>query len=240
MLVEVCANSLESALNAEKSGADRVELCSELGVGGVTPSYGLIKQVKNQLSIPVHVLIRPRSGDFDYSDYEFQIMKEDILMCKELGCEGVVSGILKDEHHLDVARTSALKEVAKDINFTFHRAFDWVAHPFEVLEELKDMQVQYILTSGQQLTALKGIALLKSLKQKAGKLVILPGGGVNEENAIAFKEAGFGAIHFSGSKKIKKLSEMPKILMNSMSFLQEDEITLSSRERIKTICDIVK
>ena len=113
MIVEVCANSLESARNAERAGANRIELCSELGVGGVTPSAGLIQLVKRELSIPVHVLIRPRGGHFTYSDAEFEVMKADILACKALGVHGIVSGILMDDFSLDVGRTKVLVELAK-------------------------------------------------------------------------------------------------------------------------------
>ena len=125
MKLEICANSYQSASNAEKAGAHRIELCAELAVGGITPSYGLLKKVMHDLTIPVHVLIRPRSGDFTYSDAEFQIMKENILICKELGVTGIVSGVLKLDNTIDIERTKELVAVAKPMNFTFHRAFDW-------------------------------------------------------------------------------------------------------------------
>ena len=129
MLVEVCANSLESALNAQKGGADRIELCSELGVGGITPSYGLLKMVKERLSVPVHVLIRPRAGDFSYSEMEFELMRRNIALCVDLGFEGIVSGILHRDFSLDEERTGALIEASGSLSFTFHRAFDWVNDP---------------------------------------------------------------------------------------------------------------
>ncbi len=131
MLLEICANSYQSAINAEKAGANRIELCAELAVGGITPSYGLLKKVMNDLTIPVHVLVRPRSGDFTYSDAEFQILKEDILICKELGVLGIVSGVLNLDNTIDLERTKELVETAKPMNFTFHRAFDWVLNPMD-------------------------------------------------------------------------------------------------------------
>jgi len=147
MLVEVCANSLQSALNAEKAGADRIELCSELAVGGITPSYGLMKAVADKISIPVRVLIRPRSGDFMYSNEEYEIMKRNIKLCSDIGFEGVVSGVLRNDFSLDKARTQELKHTAGNLKFTFHRAFDWISNPEESLVILEDIGVDTILTS---------------------------------------------------------------------------------------------
>ena len=122
MILEICANSYQSAINAEKAGAQRIELCSEISVGGITPSLGLLKKVMHSLSIPVQVLIRPRSGDFHYSNAEFDIMKENILQCKELGCAGIVTGILHKDNTIDLKRTSELIELSKPMCFTFDRA----------------------------------------------------------------------------------------------------------------------
>ncbi len=137
MILEICANSYQSAINAEKAGANRIELCSELAVGGITPSYGLLKKVMADLTIPVHVLIRPRSGDFTFSDAEFDIMKENILLCKELGVSGIVSGVLHTNNTIDIERTKELVEHSKPMNFTFHRAFDWVLNPEEEIKKLE-------------------------------------------------------------------------------------------------------
>ena len=164
MNLEICTNSYQSAINAEKAGAQRIELCSELAVGGITPSYGLIKQVVNTLQIPVHVLIRPRSGNFTYSDDEFNIMKQDIQLCKELGCQGIVSGILNIDNTIDIERTQELAILIKPLSFTFHRAFDWVINPFEALKVLNNLGVDRILTSGQNTSAEKGVERLKELK----------------------------------------------------------------------------
>src|SRR5690606_19728280 len=147
MLVEVCANSLQSALNAQMAGADRIELCSELGVGGITPSVGLIQSVKKELSIPIHVLIRPRSGHFTYSDSEFEVMKADILACSELGVDGIVAGILMDDFSVDVERNQELLKLAEPMHFTFHRAFDWVLDPVDALKQLERMGIGTVLTS---------------------------------------------------------------------------------------------
>ena len=160
MLLEICANSYESAINASIAGAHRIELCSELAIGGITPSYGLIKKVVADLKIPVHVLIRPRSGDFTYSKDEFEIMKHNILFCKELGCAGIVSGILQKDQTIDQARTKELIELAHPMSFTFHRGFDWTPDPIKAVLQLVVLGAQRVLTSGQEANAEKGILLL--------------------------------------------------------------------------------
>ena len=240
MLVEVCANSLESAINAQKAGADRIELCSELAVGGITPSYGLLKAVKTHISIPVHVLIRPRSGDFTFSDQEFNIMKTDIDLCVELGFEGIVSGVLQKDFTLDAKRTEELVVLSKGLKFTFHRAFDWVKNPFETLDQLEALGVDYILSSGQQKTALEGIDLLTELHQKRTSCTIMPGSGINESNAGKFIEKGFKAIHLSGTKFHHTLYEVPRVSMNSTNFLNDDAIAISDLERIESVVNKVK
>src|SRR5690606_31730578 len=157
MLLEICANSLESALNAQSAGADRIELCAELGTGGITPSAGTLKLAKQRLDIPVHVLIRPRSGHFTYSGPEFEVMQADILACRELGLQGIVSGVLREDFSLDLERTKALVELAAPMHFTFHRAFDWVRAPLRALEQLEGIGVSTVLTSGGRATALEGL-----------------------------------------------------------------------------------
>ncbi len=215
MLVEVCANSLESAMNAQKAGADRIELCTELAVGGITPSYGLLKCIKANLKIPVHVLIRPRSGDFTNSDGEFDIMKKDIELCVELGFDGIVSGILHKDFTLDVERTKALIDLSGNLKFTFHRAFDWVLDPLSTMKQLETLGVDYILSSGQQNSALQGFGLLKDLNEKTTTCSIMPGGGINADNVEGFKNNEFEAVHLSGTKFIKRLNVNPTVSMNS-------------------------
>ncbi|WP_418602398.1 copper homeostasis protein CutC [Hwangdonia sp.] len=235
MLLEICANSYRSAIHAENAGANRIELCSELAVGGITPSFGLIKKTTETLKIPVFVLIRARSGNFTYSDDEFEIMKSDILQCKALGCSGIVSGVLNKNNTIDVVRTKILMALAKPLPFTFHRAFDWVENPLEALGQLADLGVDRVLTSGQETAANKGLELLKQLKEKAeNKIGILPGGGINAENALLFKEAGFNEIHCSATT-IKQVIETPKISMNSASFFDERTISFSDETRIANI-----
>lgn len=235
MLVEICTNSYQSAVNAQEAGAHRIELCAELAVGGITPSYGLIKQVLDTLKIPVFVLIRPRSGNFTYSKAEFNIMKQDIQLCKNLRCDGIVSGILNADNTIDVERTQELVELSKPLPFTFHRAFDWIVNPFEALVQLANLGVERILTSGQNTCAEKGIEQLIELKEKAyNKINILPGGGINAENSKLFIVSGFTEIHCSASS-IMQVNDTPKILMNNQMFFDETIEIYSDINKIKAI-----
>ena len=201
MKLEICANSYQSALNAQNAGADRIELCSELSVGGITPSYGLLQQVAEKISIPVNVLIRPRSGDFCYSDDEFEQMKANIKICKEFGFSGIVSGILNVNNSIDIIRTKELIQLSKPLSFTFHRAFDCVINPKKSLNELINLEVDRILTSGLKPKAIEGIKLIAELQKIAGNnLIIIAGSGINPQNAKYFKEAGLREIHSSASR----------------------------------------
>lgn len=240
MIIEICANSVESAINAEEGGANRIEFCGELSVGGITPSYGMLKRVIQQLSIPVFVLIRPRSGNFTYTDEEFEVMKEDILFCKQIGCSGIVSGVLNADNDLDIERTRELVELTKPLQFTFHRAFDWVSKPEESLKQLIKMGCKRVLTSGQKEKAIDGLPLLKKLQDVyGGKIVIMPGSGVNIDNVLEFKNNGFSEIHFSASKAYKNLVETPRISFNGNSS-DESFITKSDLTTIKQVVDKVK
>ena len=232
MKLEICANSYQSALNAQNAGADRIELCSELSVGGITPSYGLLKEVSEQLTILVNVLIRPRSGDFYYTDDEFLQMKSDIKTCKELGLNGIVSGVLNKDNSIDIARTKELIEFSKPLSFTFHRAFDCVSNPQESLIQLIDLKADRILTSGLQEKAENGIQLLIELQKLAeNKLIILPGSGIIPTNAILFKETGFKEIHTSASKIISHEKSI---------FFGNTPQTESDTETIKEILKVIK
>ncbi len=237
MLLEICANSYLSAINAEKAGAHRIELCTELAVGGVTPSHGLIQKVMKNLSIPVHVLIRPRSGDFTYSDDEFEVMKQDIVFCKELGCAGIVSGVLLSDQSIDLPRTKELIELSKPMSFTFHRAFDWVPNPFEIITRLENIGVDRVLSSGQNTSAEKGIELLKKLQSQTD-VIILPGGGINPKNAKLFLVHGFREIHCSATKQVESIT-IPKISMNSSKLFDETQLSYSDIDTIKNILQII-
>jgi len=240
MLVEICANSLKSAINAEKSGADRIELCTELGVGGITPSWGLLKAVKEKISIPIHVLIRPRSGNFTYNAEEFETMLLDIEQCKKLEMDGIVCGVLLPDLTLDEVRTRKLLEISEDLKFTFHRAFDWVKDPVNTFQKLQDLGVDHLLSSGQKLTAIEGLQLLKELLIISDDCKILPGSGINKDNVLEFKNAGFKEIHFSGTSFHQALETLPQISMISDKFLKEDRVAYSDLDIITKIINQIK
>ena len=187
----------------------------------------------DELTIPVHVLIRPRSGNFTYSDAVFEIMKENILLCKELGCTGIVSGVLNSDNTLDATRTEVLVQYSGSMSFTFHRGFDWIKNPFNALSKLEEIGVHRILTSGQQPCAMQGLNLLKELQKKT-TITIMPGGGISTDNAIVFKENGFSEIHASLTA-LKKVNDTPKISMNSSKHFTETQIAISSSEKIKQL-----
>ncbi|MEL6811680.1 MAG: copper homeostasis protein CutC [Bacteroidota bacterium] len=202
MIVEICANSYESALVAQNTGADRIELCTDLSVGGLTPSRREIEKVMQKLSIPTHVLIRPRPGDFCYSEAELETMLKDIAFCKELGCAGVVSGVLSTNNMIAPSESKRLIEASQGMEFTFHRAFDQAISAPNMVNLLMSFGVTRLLSSGRELKAIDGINFLKNLNEFIGdKVQIMPGGGINSENALAFKEAGFKMIHLSATKK---------------------------------------
>ena len=184
MLIEICANGLESARNAQTGGADRIELCTQLAVGGLTPSREELFDVLKTVKLDIHVLIRPRKGNFVYSTEELETMIADIGYCKEIGCHGVVSGVLTSEGDIDLIATKRLIDAAKGIDFTFHRAFDECNEPKKEIENLIDIGVTRLLSSGQEHTAIDGLNLLKQLKGIAGnRLEIMPGSGINVDNA---------------------------------------------------------
>lgn len=235
MLLEICASNYQSALNAQKAGAHRIELCSELGTGGITPSYGLLKKVMEELTIPVMVLIRPRSGNFIYSNADFDIMKRDIELCKELGCAGIVSGVLTADFKIDIRRTSDLIELARPLPFTFHRAFDHITNPEQAVVDLVNLGAKRILTSGQHSKAIDGIENLKRYQEIAGnELIIIPGGGINAGNCSVFAKANFKEIHASATEIIEQTNE-EKVSMNTPKFLQENIEVISNSENIMAI-----
>jgi len=182
-LLEVCCGSITSALNAQEGGAHRIELCDNLNEGGTTPSAGTIIMAKKMLRIPVFVLIRPRTGDFLYSDVELEVMKKDIQFCKERRVEGVVFGILKEDGSVDSERMKELVALSRPMQVTFHRAFDMTCEPFKALEDIIHLGIERILTSGQASTALAGADLIQQLNNRAyNRIIIMPGGGITEHN----------------------------------------------------------
>lgn len=237
MIFEICASSFESAKNAQIAGANRIELCSELGVGGITPSFGLIKKVMDELTIENCVLIRPRSGDFTYTEEEFDIMLRDITLCRELGCKGVVTGVLNTDNTIDEKRTLQLIEAAGALDFVYHRAFDCTPNPLEALETLKQLGVKRVLTSGGKKSAIEGLDLLKILlEQSEGKITIMPGGGINPQTIVKIKDAGFNEVHFSATTFEPAANVLPFSFLTD-SFLNESVRPLSNIAQIKKIIE---
>jgi copper homeostasis protein len=205
-IIEIATSDFPSSLAAAKGGANRIELCDNLSEGGTTQSYG--KLCREKLSISLFPIIRPRGGDFLYSAEEYEIMVHDIKLCKQLGCDGVVIGLLNEDGTIDLKRTARLIELAYPLEVTFHRAFDRCRDPFEALEQLIEIGCTRILTSGQQPTAPAGVELIAQLVQKADeRIIIMPGSGVRKENIQELAEKT-GAHEFHSSLRVKVESGM--------------------------------
>lgn len=205
ILLEACVGCYKEAKKAELQGADRIELCDNLGEGGTTQSYGTIYLATQNINIPIAVIIRPRGGDFVYSNDEFEIMKKDIVICKELGVETVVFGILNKENKIDIERTKELIDLASGLKVTFHMAFDEIDDKFEALNQLISMNVDRVLTKGCKTCALDGKNTLKNLVEKSdNRITILVGGGVTYKN---YKELSnyIGCNEMHGSKIVGTL-----------------------------------
>jgi len=190
MKLEIIAFNIESCVAAQEAGAHRIELCAGPEEGGTTPSYGFIKAAREKLSIDLYVMIRPRGGDFLYSDEEFEIMKTDVAICRQLDCDGIVFGILTKEGKVDIKRCRELIESAYPLEATFHRAFDRVVNPFDALEEIIGLGFERILTSGLKPEAIESTDILSQLiKQSGERIIIMPGSGVNIKNIISIAES---------------------------------------------------
>lgn len=202
-ILECCVDSVESAIEAQKGGADRLELCSNLIIGGTTPTLALFKEIRKVTSIPIHVLIRPRFGDFLYSDKEASVILQEIIQFRDAGADGVVIGSLKPDGKLHLEHMKAFIANAGKMSITLHRAFDMCADPIKTLQEAMDLHVNTILTSGQADSWKQGLPLLKQLDEltRASLLQIMPGAGINAEGIrTLLEETGFHCFHMSGKK----------------------------------------
>ena len=201
IILEICVDSPDAAFLAEANGADRIELCAALDVGGITPSEGMIRKVRQGLQIPLMVLIRPRMGDFCNSKDELAVMKADVMRAKELGADGVVIGMLLPDGSIDRDGTQQLVQLAQPMSVTFHRAFDFCVNPLQALEELISEGINRILTSGQRQTAMQGASLIRELMDKAGeRVIVMPGSGINSGNVLELLELTHAReIHLSAS-----------------------------------------
>ncbi len=241
MKIEICLESVESVLIAEKGGADRVEFCADLFEGGITPSLGSFKVAKANSSIEMAVIIRPRGGDFCYSDLEFATMEEDIKLFKEAGADCVVLGILTPEGEIDVERTKKLIDLARPMEVTFHRAFDVTQDAFKSLDTLIELGVDRVLTSGLEPTVSEGLDTLIELVKRAGdKIIVMPGCGLTERN-LAPLHSKIGAkeyhLFLPGSIESKMLFRNPDIYMGGMLRQAEYLITHTDLERVKAVTE---
>jgi len=203
--LEICVGSWQSALAAQAGGADRIELCDNLAEGGTTPSYGMLVQCKKVLQIPFFPIIRPRGGDFIFSKDEFEIMKEDVTCCRDMGCEGIVIGILRKDGSIDTERCSELIAIAGNMQITFHRAFDRCSDMKKGLEDIIQLGCHRVLTSGGKEFAFEGVDILKALVNQAGtRIIIMPGSGINELNLHTIvKETSAIEFHTTAKKLIE-------------------------------------
>jgi copper homeostasis protein len=206
--LEICCFNLSSALIAQEAGADRVELCASPSEGGTTPSLGVIRTARERLHIDLYPIIRPRGGDFLFSDTEFRIMEQDVVLCREAGCNGVVIGLLLADGSVDKERCARLVELAYPLGVSFHRAFDWTADPFQALETIIDIGCERILSSGQCPTAPEGAGLLRDLVQRADqRIAIMPGSGVRAANIAALAQ-NTGAQEYHSSARVNIAGDM--------------------------------
>lgn len=244
--IEVCATSINSALAAERGGAVRIELCDNIHEGGTTPSFATISLAQEILTIDVCVLIRPRGGDFLYNDIEFQLMKRDIEMAKEIGVKGVVIGILDENGLVDMDRMEKLIEIARPMQVVFHRAFDMVVDPMVAFNQLLELGIDRLLTSGQRNLAIDGVPLIKELVDLSdGRIDIMPGSGINTKNFVELvKSTGAKDFHLTGRSVVHSNMNYysDKVVLNSFSHkddferLETDSNIIIEIVRLSNIC----
>lgn len=243
ILIEACVDSVESALAAEAGGADRIELCDALETGGLTPSAGKIALCRERLKIPIVVLIRPRGGDFLYTEGEAELMVRDVYVAKELGAAGVAVGALRPDGRVDQGWLKMMIAAARPMQVVFHRAFDGTPDPFEALETLKTLGVDRVLTSGQAATALEGAGLLDKLVAAAqGRIAILAGGGVNEENALPLvQKSGVRELHIRGTNAVASEMAYKRPGFDLTKPLMPDNVrAVTDATRVRAVVDATK
>lgn len=243
--IEICTNSVTSCIEAQKGGAYRVELCAAIPEGGTTPSYGEIALARQLLHIKLHVIIRPRSGDFLYSDIEHATILKDIEMCRSTGVDGIVIGCLTADGEVDIPRNRELIDAAGTMSVTFHRAFDMCRDPFESMEQIISLGCKRILTSGQQPKAEQGIDLIAQLVKKAkNRIIIMPGSGINEYNiARIARETSASEFHFSARLPVesKMRYRNPSVSMGGTNItINEYQQQITNTEKVKNIIQQIK
>jgi len=242
--LEVCVDSILSCLAAQKGGADRIELCDNLFEGGTTPSAGLIMLAREHLNLKIQVIIRPRGGDFLYSDLEFEIMKKDIETAKDMRVDGVVIGVLNADGTVDVKRSKKLVSLARPLSVTFHRAFDMTREPYQSLEEVIATGADRLLTSGMMNEAPDGARLIANLVEKAGnRIIIMPGAGINKDNIRdMISITGAKEYHLTGAslQESKMNYRNPRVFMGGLPDIPEFERFVTDENRIRSIVSILK
>lgn len=241
--IEVCAYTLQSAINAEKAGASRVELCDNFFEGGTTPSYGVVELARKYISIELNVLIRPRGGDFCYSDLEFETMLKDIYAVKRLGVNGIAIGALTANGQIDKIKMKEIISIARPASITFHRAFDCVKNEFDSLNELIELGVERVLTSGLKNTAVEGKETLAKLVEKSqGKIVIMPGGGINYSNIEELINVTKASeYHLSGKRLMNNnfTCHNSEVRLNSTFSMPEFSYIETDGQKIKSVVDLL-
>jgi len=241
-ILECCVDSVESAINATNGGASRLELCSNLIIGGTTPDVALVKEIRKHTDIRIHALIRPRFGDFCYSDYEMEIMKSQVRALKEAGVEGVVIGVLDEEGNLDVPKMKELLQEASGLSVTLHRAFDMCRDPFQALDEAIQLEINTILTSGQKQSAWEGRELLAELIEKAGgRIDIMAGAGISAEVIEKLIPVTKGtSYHMSGKVTLdSKMKYRKADVSMGLPSLSEYEIWQTSEEAVRAAVEVL-
>ncbi len=242
--LEICCDSVESAMNAVFAGADRIELCSDLIEGGITPGYGTILSVRDNIGIDVNVIIRPRGGDFLYSDNEIETMKRDVEICHKLGVNGIVTGILLRDGSVDVERTAQLVALAAPMSVTFHRAFDMCKDPIKSLEDIITTGAVRLLTSGQKNSAAEGTDLINKLVSLSrDRIIIMAGGGIDTHNvASIIRATNVREIHLTGRKLIQSdmIYRRDGISMSNINEISEFSRKVADSEKIKEIAKILE
>lgn len=241
-ILEVCVDSVESALAAEVGGADRLELCQSLCEGGLTPSPGLLAEVRERVKIPIAVMIRPRGADFCYSEAEFKVMRRDLILARQAGADMIVLGLLKPDGSVDVPRTKELIALARPLPVTFHRAFDMARDAGTALEDLIALGVERVLTSGKERTAAEGLdTIVALLRQARGRITIVPGGGINEQNVIQILTAtGVKEFHVSASatQESAMIFHNPRVIMGRGVVPPEYSFSRTSEARVRAFREL--
>ena len=244
VLLEICCGSIDDAIEAEKGGADRVELCSALFLGGLTPSLGTIREAKRRLKIPIMVMVRPRGGGFAYSEAEMATMERDTEAAMENGADGVVFGILQSDGSIDLARCRRIRRLIGTRQAVFHRAFDVTPGPFEALEQLVDLGMTRVLTSGQKESVPEGVDLIKTLIERAGNRVeILPGGGIQHWNVNEIVErTGSRQVHLTAWGTVSDTSTQarPAITFGGALYPREDRYHETDANVVRQLAEMLR